>query len=127
MVPTIVISLEEIEQLRQQLAESPTNLDALQTIEDCEGDLEDAAISIALQEGQEPDISGGWLTSYAKQFRPAICLEGVKEDLLAENFTNAIATLYEKRICPEKLIIPVLLYIYKTGVEEFCAPLSQYE
>ena len=51
------LTFAEIAQLRQQLADYPEALDALQSIEDCDGDLADAALSLALKAGLEPDTN----------------------------------------------------------------------
>ena len=43
----IALTPEDITQLRDRLADYPEATEALQEIEDCDGDLEDAAISLA--------------------------------------------------------------------------------
>jgi hypothetical protein len=104
----VIITSQQIAQFRSQLAEYPEALKALDAIEDCEGNIEDAAISLAIQAGQEPNISENWLDGLAKRSRVAIC----KSDLVAA------------KTCPEILVTSVIIYVFKTGVNEFCEPLE---
>ena len=48
----VVITSQEIARFRSELAAYPEALKALDEIEDCEGNIEDAAISLAIQAGQ---------------------------------------------------------------------------
>ena len=120
----VVITSQEIALFRSELAAYPEALKALDEIEDCEGDIEDAAISLAIQAGQEPNISENWLDGIAKRFRVAICKSELKEDLTNGRLNTAFADLVAAKICPEILITPVIIYVYKTGVNDFCDPLD---
>jgi hypothetical protein len=120
----IVITSQEIALFRSELAAYPEALKALDEIEDCEGDIEDAAISLAIQAGQEPNISENWLDGLAKRCRVAICRSEVKEELTNRRLNTAFGDLVAAKICPEILITPVIIYVYKTGVNDFCEPLD---
>lgn len=121
----IILSSEEIAHYRSQLAEYETALKALDMIEDCEGDLEDAAISLALQVGQEPDRSEQWLDSIAKRSRVFLCQTGIKESLQMGSVGPAVALLAQETTIPAILATPVVLYVVKTGIEDFCKPLQE--
>jgi hypothetical protein len=121
----IILSPAEIARYRSELAENETALRALDMIEDCEGDLEDAAISLALQVGQEPDRSEQWLEGVAKRWRVFLCQTGVKESLQAGSIINAVMLLSEETTIPAILAVPVVLYAVKTGIEDFCKPLQE--
>lgn len=121
----IGVTSEEIEQYRAEFADSPTALKALDMIEDCEGDLEDAAISLALQVGQEPTQSEQWLNGLAKRWRPFICQVGVKDALKAGSIASTVNLLAAETDLPDLLALPVVLYAVKTGIEEFCKPLQE--
>lgn len=121
---TIVVNFAEIAQYRSELSQYPQVLEALDAIEDCEGDIEDAAIGLAIQAGQEPDTSERWLEGVAKRCRPLICQKQLREDLLNGKLGSAVEALTVARICPEKLVIPVIIYVVKTGVNNFCEPLD---
>ncbi|WLT39856.1 hypothetical protein NON20_11050 [Synechocystis sp. B12] len=69
------ITSQAIARYRDQLAHCPEAMQALDTIEDCEGNLEDAALTLGIQVGQQPDRND-WLEGLAKRCRVAIC-EGV--------------------------------------------------
>jgi hypothetical protein len=120
----IVITSQEIALFRSELAAYPEALKALDEIEDCEGDIEDAAISLAIQAGQEPNISENWLDGLAKRCRVAICKSEVKEELTNGRLNTAFGDLVVAKVCPDILITPVIIYVYKTGVNHFCDPLD---
>lgn len=120
-----VITPEEIERFRQQLADYPPALKALEEIEDCEGDLADAALSSAIRVGQEPQQdSGDWLGSMAKRCRAVICQEVFRDNLETGNLDKAAIALANLKIIPSVLTVPVLIYVLKQGIDDFCLPLE---
>lgn len=121
----VIVTPQEIEQYRTELAEDPAALNALDMIEDCEGDLEDAAIALALRVGQEPDRSENWLDGLAKRWRTFVCQAGVKDALMAGSLINTVKLLAAETTIPDILALPVILYVVKTGVEDFCKPLQE--
>lgn len=121
----ITVTPEEIAHYRTALADNSTALTALDMIENCEGDLEDAAIALALRAGQEPEESDRWLEGLAKRWRAFICQAGIKDALLAQSIANPIKLLVSETDIPEILATPVILYILKAGVDEFCKPLQE--
>jgi hypothetical protein len=124
-MPRTTITAAELAQYRSQLADDSNALRALDMIEDCDGDLEDAAIALALQAGQEPDESDGWLEGLAKRWRSFVCQAGIKDYLMTGAITNAVKLLAAETTIPPTLAAPVILYSLKTGVEEFCKPLQE--
>ncbi|MEG3891422.1 hypothetical protein QT973_13470 [Microcoleus sp. Z1_A1] len=120
----VIITSQQIAQFRSQLAEYPEALKALDAIEDCEGNIEDAAISLAIQAGQEPNISENWLDGLAKRCRVAICKSEVKEELTNGQLNAAFRDLVAATICPDILVTSVIIYVFKTGVNDFCEPLE---
>ena len=120
----IILTTQEIAQFRSQLSEYPTALEAMDTIEDCEGDLEDAAISLAIQAGQMPTTSENWLDGVAKRCRVVICQSEFREALLEGNVSGIFQDVVDKKVCPEILVTPVILYVFKTGINQFCEPLE---
>jgi hypothetical protein len=121
----VVVTLEEIEQYRVELADDPIALRALIMIEDCEGDLEDAAIALALQVGQEPDRSDRWLESLAKRWRVTLCEPDMQQQLSAGNVGSVVRSLSVDTMLPSALVTPIVLYVLKTGVAPFCEPLQE--
>ena len=117
------LSSQEISYYRDQLAEYESAMKALDMIEDAEGDLEDGATSIALVIGQTPDRVD-WLDGWAKRCRVAICEENFRADLLDNYIETTVNYLLEKQICPSLLVTPVIIYVIKQGINEFCEPLS---
>lgn len=121
---TIVLTFQEIAQWRSQLFAYTEALQALDEIENCDGDLEDAAIDLAIRAGQEPTTSEGWLAGWAKRYRAVICAQDIKNYLLTDNWAEGFGALLKANICPPTLVTPMLIYVWKTGVENFCEPLA---
>lgn len=121
----IIITPQELEQYRAELSDHAAALDALRVIEDCDGDLEDAAIALAIRSGQEPDTNDRWIEGLAKRWRHVLChadLQESLEDGLSGAVVDAIAASTE---IPAKLVTPVALYVLKSGVQNFCQPLAE--
>lgn len=116
----IVLSSEEIAQLRARLADYPEAVAALQEIEDCDGDIEDAAISLALRSGQEPDTNEQWLAGFSKRYRHIACQPQFRESLTAGHLGTLINHLTQETDCPALLAAPVAVYVSKSGVSDFC-------
>ncbi len=116
----IVLSPKEIIQLRTQLAEYPDALEALQEIEDCDGDVEDAAISLALKAGQEPDTNEQWLVSFSKRYRHIVCQAQFREAIAAGQLNTLIHNLTEGTDCPPLIAPVVAICVFKSGVADFC-------
>lgn len=119
------VTLEEVAKLQAELTNYPNALAALQEIEECEGDLEDAAMVLAIRAGQQPDIANAdWLSSLAKKCRAFICRTQSRDALANGSFAPVVEQLTAAKLCPALLVMPVLLYVVKQGIDEFCQPLD---
>ncbi len=116
----IALTPEEITQLQARLADYPEALSALQEIEDCEGDVEDAAISLALRSGQEPDTNEQWLAGFSKRYRHIACQPQFRDSLAAGQLSPLINYLTQETDCPALIAAPVAIYVLKSGVDSFC-------
>lgn len=117
----IVITPAEIDALRSQLADQGKALEALEAIADCEGDLGDAAIVLALRAQQSPEEEGeAWLASLAKRCRPLLCETAVQETLQANQWLLAFERVLASQWVPPLLVLPVVLYAVKAGLDRFC-------
>ncbi|MGG6294077.1 hypothetical protein ACQ4M4_06600 [Leptolyngbya sp. AN02str] len=121
----VIVSFDEIEQYRALLADNAAAQRSLDVISDCEGDLEDAAISLALRVGQEPTESERWLDGFAKRWRVQLCSSALRTLLIDGAFPDALDTLVAETSIPISLAVPMLLYVHKMGLEEFCKPLEE--
>ncbi|ACB52496.1 unknown [Crocosphaera subtropica ATCC 51142] len=117
------LTLSEITYYRSQLADYPDAIIALDEIVVCDGDLDDAAINLALSVGQTPDRTD-WLEGLAKRYRVEICQENLINELSQGHIIPVINHLMTTKIGPDILVLPVVLYVLKTGVDEFCSPLN---
>ncbi|NEP18342.1 MAG: hypothetical protein F6J97_15800 [Leptolyngbya sp. SIO4C1] len=114
------LSFDEIAQLKSQLADYPDAVSALQEIEDCDGDVEDAALSLALRAGLEPDTNEAWLSGFAKRYRHILCQQGFRQDIQANRLVGIVNHLTQDTSCPSLLAAPVSIYVYKQGIDQFC-------
>jgi hypothetical protein len=119
--PMISISSTEIEQWRAELADYPAVLRSLDEIEACEGDVEDAAINLAIQANLEPNTCDRWLASFAKQFRPWVCQPDFQASLTPGDVVNLTRHLAAESTCPDVLVLPVAVQVMASGIEYFCS------
>lgn len=119
------VTPEDIAKFQAELVDYPDAIAALKEIEDCEGNLEDAAVVLAIRVGQQPDIANAeWLDSLAKKCRAAICKEEFRSTLLEHNVAPVVGHLAATKLCPPLLVTPVLMYVMQQGVDSFCEPLD---
>ncbi|HEY9905706.1 MAG TPA: hypothetical protein V6D43_25285 [Candidatus Sericytochromatia bacterium] len=120
-----IVTSQEIAQFRSELANNPEAMKALDAIEDCEGNLEDAAIALAIRAGQQPQRDNAeWLDALARKCRAVICQKEFREDLLNGSFAPVIGYLAATPLLPAILATPVLMYVVSKGVDDFCEPLD---
>ncbi|MDJ0735529.1 MAG: hypothetical protein QNJ47_15955 [Nostocaceae cyanobacterium] len=119
------VTSQEIAQFRSLLADYPQALSALDLIEDCEGDLEDAAMTLAIRAGQQPEAENSeWLDALAKKWRAVICQAQLRDDLLNGKVLLTMEELKKIPTFPKILATPVLMYVFKEGINNFCQPLD---
>ena len=119
------ITSQEIAQFRSQLANDPQAMEVLDLIEDCEGDLEDAAMTLAIYAGQEPERTNSeWLDALARKWRAVLCETKYRQDLLNGSIIDRMSLLRSIPEFPKILATPVLIYILKEGVNNFCKPMD---
>jgi hypothetical protein len=119
------VTSKEIAQFRFQLADDPSDMEALDLIEDCDGDLEDAAMTLAIRAGQQPERANSeWLDALARRWRAVICEQEYREDLLNTSIQKMMEHLKTTPTFPKILATPVLIYVLKQGVNNFCEPLD---
>jgi len=122
---SIIVSPEDLELFREQLSDHPSALTALEVIEDCDGDLEDAAISLAIRSGQLPEENEGWIVGLAKRWRHILCEAQLKEGLEDGLSGELVDTIVSQTDLPMRLAVPVAIYVIKAGVEPFCQPMQE--
>lgn len=121
----VTLTLSDIAKYRSALSSNDTALSVLDVIEDCEGDLEDAAISLALQVGQEPNTSDNWLDGLAKRWRTTLCQPALCSAIHKQDYDIALSLLLEHTTLSLKLAVPVLIYVDYSGINAFCQPLQE--
>ncbi|RCJ27829.1 hypothetical protein A6770_25125 [Nostoc minutum NIES-26] len=119
------VTSQEIALFRSQLADDPIAMEALDLIEDCEGDLEDAAMTLAIRSGQEPERANSeWLDALARKWRAVICEQEYRKDLVNSSLQGMMEHLKTMPTFPKMLATPVLIYVLKQGANNFCEPLD---
>jgi len=114
-----VVTQTEIEQFREQLIKNyPEALPNLDTIQECEGNLEDAAQVIVLEAGEE-EVQSDLLEKLSNLCRSVICKEDMKEELPV--LIAAIAEfLGSSSGFPPGLATPIAIFVTKRGMKNFC-------
>ncbi|WGV27071.1 hypothetical protein [Halotia branconii] len=119
------VTSREIALFRSQLTDDPIAMEALDLIEDCDGDLEDAAMTLAIRAGQKPERTNSeWLDALARKWRAVICEQEYREDLLNSSLVKMMEHLKTMPTFPKTLATPMVIYILKQGVNNFCEPLD---
>ncbi|MBD2460371.1 hypothetical protein H6G89_04875 [Oscillatoria sp. FACHB-1407] len=121
----VTLTAIEVDEYRTALADDADALRALEVVEDCDGDLEDAAIVLALRTGQEPDRSDQWLESVAKRWRTALCGSTIRTALETRQVAMAVRSLTTEAGISIDLAVPIVLFVLKTGIDDFCRPLEE--
>ncbi|MBF2063694.1 MAG: hypothetical protein IGS39_04600 [Calothrix sp. C42_A2020_038] len=122
------VTLKEIALFRSQLAEDSLALKALDAIEDCEGDLEDAAMTLAIRVGQQPErVNSEWLDALARKWRAVICQQEFRSDLQNHSIKEMIEHIKTMPTFPSILAAPVLMYVLKQGIDNFCEPFDSLQ
>ncbi|MEG4321610.1 MULTISPECIES: hypothetical protein [unclassified Microcoleus] len=108
---------EAIDRAREQLKHDPEALAALDTIQECGGNLADAARLIAIAAGTE--VESDLLEKLSSRCRSVICQEDLKAELPL--MISAIAEfLRSTGGLPSRLATPIALFAIEQGIEDFC-------
>ncbi|MEM9217968.1 MAG: hypothetical protein AAGD25_26960 [Cyanobacteria bacterium P01_F01_bin.150] len=121
----VTLTFADIAKYRSAFSSQDDALFVLDVIEDCAGDLEDAAISLALKVGQEPSTSGNWLEGLAKRWRTTLCQTSFLTALDREDYGVALSLLLEYTLLSSTLALPVMIYVDQSGSQQFCEPLKE--
>lgn len=114
----ITLTPEEISQFRSQLADKPQALVALDTIEECQGYLDDAVPLLVMREtAQEADRSLNDLLEKCRQF---ICQEEVREFLESGLIAPIVEPLAVSAGIPLGTATALSILVFKLGARKFC-------
>ncbi|MEH1923569.1 hypothetical protein [Nostoc sp.] len=114
----ITVTPEEISQFRRQLANSPEALTALDTIEECEGYLDDAVALLVMREtAQEADRG---LNDWLEKCRQFFCQEEVREALESGLLAPAIEAIAIGVPIPPGMATALSICVFKLGAKKFC-------
>lgn len=122
---TIIVTPAEIEEYRSQLQAYPEALKGLDILTACEGDLEYAAETIAIESGDLQDDLGDedenlkWLEKLTRSLHPHICTAAFRE-ALNQGFAGAVGSLIAVAAYPAVPLTLVVVYISRKGLDEFC-------
>ncbi|MFE1745287.1 hypothetical protein [Coleofasciculus sp. H7-2] len=121
-----IVTPEEIAKFRTELADNPEALEALDVLEECEGNLEYAAETIAIESGELQNDLGdkdpnepSWLEKSIQKLRPHICTQAFKE-ALNQGFAGAVGWLIAIAAYPAVPVTLVVIYISRKNLDEFC-------
>jgi len=122
----LTVETKQLERWRVELADYPGVVRSLTEIEDCDGDVEDAAINLALHAGLTPENSEQWLLSYTKRYRVVICQWSAQSEPSSEplDVADIVRHLHSSSSCPKLLVLPVAIAAWQQGLDAFCEPLK---
>jgi hypothetical protein len=119
------VTPEEIAKFRAELADYPEALEALDVIEECDYNLEDAAEVLADTEAvrkggsKKPDVN--LLDELAEQLRDVICKDEFRNGMLNDSVNVAVGVLLaSSTVNPAVLVIPAFIYVMRKGINKFC-------
>lgn len=114
------VTPDDLDRWRVELADYPAAQQSIEEVDACDGDVEDAAINLALHAGLEPDTSDRWLAGLAKRYRPCLCRPEAREHLLQAEVATLVHYLSAESPCPDVLVLPVAILVAQTGLDTFC-------
>lgn len=120
-----IVTPEEIAKFRAEWADYPEALEALDVIEECDYNLEDAAEVLADTEAvrkggsKKPDVN--LLDELAEQLRDVICKDEFRNGMLNDSVNVAVGVLLASSpVDPAVLVIPAFMYVMRKGINKFC-------
>ena len=127
MTDTIQLTSEQIAKYRVELADNSDFLAALDVIEEWDGDLADAAESIATRsgiEGVEDNADLRWFVIVLSKCRHSICQPKLREKYLPALIPTLTGIIAGYLMCPPQeagiLSAIVAVYIQDQGLDKFC-------
>jgi len=118
--PTKITS-DEIERYRKEFAGYPESIDALELIEENEGDLQQAVSLLAMEYGVIiTKRKTSLLEDLVYKYRNIICNDSFMDDLMTGLLTAGIAGLTASGQIPTALATPIVIYLVKVGVKNWC-------
>ena len=115
---------DEIQAHRKLFKDYPEALDALDLIDESDGDLIESANLLAAEAGIEISSRAGEdvniLDKLAQKCRSIICDEDFMDDLMSGLLTAGVATLTVSGQIPQAVATPVVIYLTKKGVKIWC-------
>ena len=127
MTDRIQLTSEQIAKYRVELADNPDFLAALDVIEEWDGDLADAAESIATLngiEGVEDNADLRWFVIVLNKCRDSICQPKLREKYLPALIPTLTGIIAGYLMCPPQvagiLSAIVAVFIQDQGLDKFC-------
>lgn len=115
-----IITPEEIARYRTELAGYPEAIAAIDIIENCDGNLEDATAVIAVELGEDIDRGIGSFNDLVNLCRPIVCQEDFKDELLPALIAGISEIAMLPTPVPPTLATPIAIFITKKGLNRFC-------
>ncbi|MGB5593712.1 MAG: hypothetical protein WBM62_06730 [Crocosphaera sp.] len=125
MTDATQLTLEEIHKYREQFKDYPEPLDALDLIAECDGDLEESANLLLIEEGitelkSGESEDGNTLDKIATNFRKIICEDVFIDDLIGGLVPVAVTSLAMSGQIPIAIATPGVIYVAKKGIKTWC-------
>ena len=123
----VTVTQEDIAQFRNVFANNSEAMDALGYIDNCDGNLSEAMEIIFAVENDSYHrgiFDGDNFEKFLKQFHIVVCNPEFEKNFVNKPLDKALdfalGYLFANTGHPTLLLIPVLLYIFKMGLQSFC-------
>jgi len=121
----ITITPEELSKFRGALQDNDEALEALDVVEECNGNLEEAMEIVMINAGMEP-VRGDddWIDfeNIGKELRKVICTQAFEYAFVNGSFAIILGHLINENMYPTAMLVLFIFYWFRLGFDHFCNP-----
>jgi hypothetical protein len=117
-----IITSEELSKFRRALQDNDDAIEALDIIENCDGNLQESMNIIMNMDKDSYRGDEDWIDfeNLAKSLRKFICNPAFESAFIDGSFAVALGYLLANTTHPTIFLVPFMLYVFKLGLEHFC-------
>jgi len=118
-----IITSKELAEFRSALQGNDEALEALDIVENCDGNLQESMpIIISITKDSYERSGDDWVNfeSIGRNLHKVICHPTFESVFVDRSFDVALGYLLAKTVHPAIFLVPFMLYLFKMGLEHFC-------
>jgi len=122
------ITTEELAKFRSALQDNDEALEALDIVENCDGNLKESMNIIMSMDKDSYRGDEDWIDfeNMGKELRKIICSPAFESAFIDGSFAVALGYLLADTTHPTIFLVPFMLYVFKIGLERFCQSQQTY-